>query len=51
MKVLKNDGTVEVRFTARFNEKLYSQLKSSAQKNKRSIAKELEFITELYLNK
>lgn len=50
MIVHKKDGTAEVRFTMRLNIELYSQLKTSAKKNKRSIAKELEYITERCLN-
>lgn len=40
----------EVRFTMRMDAGLYEQLKESAQKNRRSIAKELENIVDLYMN-
>jgi len=36
-------------FTMRMEKSLYDDLKKSAIKNKRSIAKELEYITELHL--
>lgn len=39
-----------VQFTMRMDKDLYEQLKQSAQKNRRSIAKELEHITDDYLN-
>ena len=41
----------EVRFTMRMESALYEQLKKSAQKNRRSIAKELENIVDIHLNK
>lgn len=37
-------------FTMRLDNELYARLKESAEKNKRSIAKELEYIVESYLN-
>lgn len=37
-------------FTMRMDNGLYEQLKESAQKNRRSIAKELEHIVDLYIN-
>lgn len=40
---------VNVRFTMRMEKELYEKLKQSAIKNKRSIVKELEYITEQYL--
>lgn len=39
-----------VRFTARFPEDLYEKLKISAEYNKRSVAKELEYIVEKLAN-
>ncbi|MCM1339916.1 MAG: hypothetical protein NC191_09625 [Muribaculaceae bacterium] len=39
-----------VQFTMRMEKTLYEELKESAQKNRRSIAKELEYITDLYIN-
>lgn len=39
----------EVQFTMRMEKKTYDALKKSAANNKRSIAKELEYITEHYL--
>ncbi len=41
-----NNNENEVRFTVRMKESLYELLKESANKNKRSIAKELEYIAE-----
>lgn len=41
----------EVRFTMRMNAQLYEQLKQSAKENRRSIAKELENMADIYLNK
>lgn len=49
MKLLKSDGTSEIRFTMRMENELYEKLKQSAIRNRRSIAKELETATELYL--
>ena len=49
MKLLKNDGSTEVRFTMRMEGELYDKLKQSASKNRRSIAKELETAAEQYL--
>lgn len=40
----------EVRFTMRMETALYERLKESAKKNKRSIAKELEYIVDYYFN-
>lgn len=40
----------EVRFTMRMEKGLYEQLKESAAKNRRSIAKELEYLTDFHLN-
>ena len=40
----------EVRFTMRMDKNLYEQLKKSAKKNRRSIAKELEYLTDFHLN-
>lgn len=37
-------------FTLRLETKLYNKIKKSADKNKRSIAKEIEFILEKYVN-
>ena len=39
----------EVRFTMRMEKELYELLKDSAKENRRSIAKELEYITDLHL--
>lgn len=39
-----------VQFTMRMEKGLYEQLKESAAKNRRSIAKELEHITDDYIN-
>lgn len=50
MKLFRNDGSEEVRFTMRMESRLYEKLKESAIKNKRSIAKELEFATEHYIS-
>lgn len=38
----------EIRFTMRMDSDLYETLKESAKQNKRSIAKELEYITEMH---
>ena len=43
----ENDN--ETRFTMRMETSLYNLLKESAKRNKRSVAKELEYITETYL--
>lgn len=43
-------ANAEVRFTMRMNKKLYEQLKECAASNHRSIAKELEHITDAALN-
>ena len=40
----------EVRFTMRMESGLYKQLKESAQKNRRSLAKELEHIVYNHFN-
>ena len=40
----------EVRFTMRMESGLYEQLKESAQKNRRSLAKELEHIVYNHFN-
>lgn len=37
-------------FTMRMENTIYERLKESAAKNRRSIAKELEFITDSYLS-
>lgn len=39
-----------VQFTMRMDADLYEQLKESAKKNRRSIAKELEYLTDFHLN-
>lgn len=39
-----------VQFTMRMDKDLYEKLKESAKRNKRSIAKELEYLTEFHLN-
>ena len=41
-----NVGENEVRFTMRMENNLYEQLKKRAARHKRSVAKELEYITE-----
>lgn len=51
MKPKKLDNEEQVRFTMRMDKALYEELKFSASKNKRSIAKELEYATEQYLKK
>ncbi len=51
MKLERNDGSTEIRFTMRMESKLYERLKQSASLNRRSIAKELETATEQYLLK
>ena len=38
------------RFTLRIDNKLYERVKESAQSNKRSVAKEIEYILELFVN-
>ena len=43
----ENDN--ETRFTMRMETSLYNLLKESAKRNKRSVAKELEYITETHL--
>ena len=40
----------QVQFTMRMDKDLYEQLKESAKRNKRSIAKELEYLTDFHLN-
>ncbi len=45
MDTINNDD--EIRFTMRMDKKLYEKLKESAKVNKRSIAKELEYLVEL----
>ncbi len=40
-----------VQFTMRMEKNLYEQLKESAKANRRSIAKELEYLTDLHLNR
>lgn len=42
---------VYVQFTMRMEPDLYEQVKNSSIKNKRSIAKEIEFAVEQYLQK
>lgn len=37
-------------FTLRLDEKIMEQVKTSAEKNKRSMAKEIEFILDFYYN-
>lgn len=37
-------------FTLRLNQILFDKIKKSAEKNKRSIAKEMEFALEKYVN-
>lgn len=39
-----------VQFTMRMDKDLYEQLKESAKRNKRSIAKELEYLTDFHIN-
>lgn len=51
MKLQRNDGSQEVRFTMRMELTLYERLKASAIEHKRSIAKEIEFGIEQYLKK
>lgn len=46
-----NENTKEVRFTLRIMQELYEIVKQSAFDNKRSIAKEIEFILEQNLKK
>lgn len=41
------DNNNEIRFTMRMDKELYEKLKASAKVNKRSIAKELEYLVEL----
>ncbi len=41
----------QTRFTMRINSTLLDQIKSEAEKNKRSTAKEIEFILEQYVAK
>lgn len=38
-------------FTLRLEVELYKKIKKSADKNKRSIAKEIEFVLEQYVNR
>lgn len=38
-------------FTLRLENKLYEKIKKSAEKNKRSVAKEIEFALEKYIEK
>lgn len=45
------NNTEQVRFTVRMEAQLYGKLKEAATRNKRSIAKELEYAAEQYLNK
>lgn len=49
MKLQRSDGSQVVQFTMRMELTLYEKLKASAIKNRRSVAKELEYITEQYL--
>jgi len=49
MKLLRNDGGIDISFTMRMDSPLYDKLKETALKNKRSIRRELEYITEQYL--
>jgi len=46
MEEIRDD---EIRFTMRMEKELYELLKESAKENRRSIAKELEHITDLHL--
>ena len=39
------------RFTLRINKELYDQIKFIAEKNKRSLAKQIEYMLEQYVNK
>ncbi len=39
----------EKRFTLRMNLKLFEKIKKTAEKNKRSVAKEIEFALEKYV--
>ena len=39
----------QTRFTMRINSELLEQIKAEAEKNKRSAAKEIEFILEKYI--
>lgn len=41
--------TEQKRFTLRMDEKIFEQIKQQAEDNKRSVAKEIEFILEKYL--
>ncbi|WP_405103126.1 DUF6364 family protein [Oceanobacillus sp. FSL H7-0719] len=38
------------RFTLRMDEKVFEQIKEQAEKNKRSVAKEIEFVLEKHLD-
>lgn len=40
----------QTRFTMRINSKLLEQIKKEAEKNKRSTAKQIEFILEQYVS-
>lgn len=40
----------QTRFTMRINSELLDRIKQEAEKNKRSAAKQIEFILEQYLN-
>lgn len=40
---------IEKRFTLRMDEKIFKKVKEQAEKDKRSIAKEIEFILEHHL--
>lgn len=39
------------RFTLRIDEQIFEAIKEEAEKNKRSVAKEMEYILEKYLKK
>lgn len=51
MKLFRNDGSVEISFTMRMEEHLYEQVKKNAERNKRSIRKEIEYEIEQYQKK
>ena len=48
-KSINSEKKSSIRFTIRMLPDLYEQIKNSAIKNKRSIAKEIEFGIEQYL--
>lgn len=43
--------TEQKRFTLRIDERVFEKVKARAEKNKRSVAKEIEFILDEYLEK